>query len=201
MFSRIQMLFSAVFAMVLLVSGCADPVVFSEVFQLQKGQEIRTRYNIWYDDPQNISCLNIQQGGFIPAGTVIEPLATDSFPEKIHFKVKKTGKPFAIRFKEAYRLCTMRDYIASTFTTEDPLKNIPEKSDRDKKVKQRIVRGEVVPGMTRNEVELAYGPPPAVRTPDKRNETWIYWRTPDSQIRVIFRDDVVRNILVFSDNL
>ena len=145
--------------------------------------------------------MNIQQGGFIPAGTVIEPLATDSFPEKIHFKVKKTGKPFAIRFKEAYRLCTMRDYIASTFTTEDPLKNIPEKSDRDKKVKQRIVRGEVVPGMTRSEVELAYGPPPAVRTPDKRNETWIYWRTPDSQIRVIFRDDVVRNILVFSDNL
>ena len=137
MFSRIQMLFFAVFAAVLLLSGCADPVVFSEVFQLQKGQEIRSRYNIWYDDPQNISCLNIQQGGFIPAGTVIEPVATDSFPEKIHFKVKETGKPFAIRFKEAYRLCTMRDYIASTFTTEDPLKNVPEKSERDKKVKQR----------------------------------------------------------------
>lgn len=201
MFSRILIFAFAALSAAVMGSGCADPVVFSEVFQLRKGEEIHTRYNIWYDDPQNISCLNIQQGGFIPVGTVIEPIGTDNFPEKIHFKVKSTGKIFAIRFKEAYRLCTMRDYIASTFTTENPVKNIPEKSEREKKVKQRIIRGEVVPGMTRSEVELAYGPPPAVRTPDKRNETWIYWRTPDSQIRVVFRDDVVRNILVFNDDI
>lgn len=201
MFSRILIFSFAALSAAVMGAGCADPVVFSEVFQLRKGEEIHTRYNIWYDDPQNISCLNIQQGGFIPVGTVIEPIGTDNFPEKIHFKVKSTGKIFAIRFKEAYRLCTMRDYIASTFTTENPVKNIPEKSEREKKVKQRIIRGEVVPGMTRSEVELAYGPPPAVRTPDKRNETWIYWRTPDSQIRVVFRDDVVRNILVFNDDI
>ena len=53
--------------------------------------------------------------------------------------------------------------------------------------------------MTRDQVELAYGPPPAVRTPDKRNETWIYWRAGNKQVRVIFRDDVVRNVLSFND--
>ncbi len=181
--------------------GCADPVVFAEVFQLEKGQEICTRYNIWYDDPQEISCLNIQHGGFIPIGTVIEPLGTDNYPERIRFKVKSTGREYAILFKEAYRLCTMRDYIANTFAVENPLDKLPSASDRDKKIRERIIRGEVVPGMTRDQVELAYGPPPAVRTPDKRNETWIYWRAENQQIRVIFRDDVVRNVLTFNSEL
>lgn len=188
-------------ALSLISGGCADPVVFSEVFQLEKGQEICTKYNIWYDDPQEISCLNIQHGGFIPIGTVIEPLGTDNYPERIRFKVKSTGKEYAILFEEAYRLCTMRDYIADTFAIENPLNKLASTTDRDKKIRERIVRGEVVPGMTRDQVELAYGPPPAVRTPDKRNETWIYWRAENQQIRVIFRDDVVRNILIFNSEL
>ncbi|UKI31506.1 MAG: hypothetical protein L6W00_27710 [Lentisphaeria bacterium] len=45
-----------------LVTGCADPVVFAEVFQQQQGQKLYTRYNLWYTDPDNISCLNIQEG-------------------------------------------------------------------------------------------------------------------------------------------
>lgn len=188
-------------AVTAVLSGCADPVVFSEVFQLEKGQEIYTRYNLWYDDPKEVSCLNIQSGSFIPIGSVVEPIATDSFPERIHFRDKKSGKVFAIRFEEAYRLCTMRDFIAQTFTSKNPLDSIPAKSDRDKKIRARILRGEVVPGMTRNDVELAYGPPPAIRTPDKRNESWIYWRTPTQQIRVVFRDDVVRNIINSDDAL
>ena len=198
--SKWQLLFFAAVA-ILLVGGCADPVVFAEVFQLKKGEEICTKYNIWYDDPQEISCLNIQHGGFIPVGTVIEPLGTDNYPERIRFKVKSTGKEYVIMFNDAYRLCTMRDYIAYTFTVGDPLKQLPDTAERDKKVRERIIRGEVVPGMTREQVELAYGPPPAVRTPDKRNETWIYWRAENQQIRVIFRDDIVRNVLTFNSEL
>ena len=191
--NKIMALFAAL--VLVAVSGCADPVVFAEVFQLEKGQEIYTRYNLWYDDPKEVSCLNIQSGAFIPVGSAIEPIGTDSFPERIHFRDKKSGKVFAIRFEEAYRLCTMRDFIAMTFSNEDPVASIPEKSAQEKKIKARILRGEVVPGMTRRDVELAYGPPPAIRTPDKRNESWIYWRTPTRQIRVVFRDDVVRSII------
>ena len=201
MFKSKSMLFAAAAMFAVIVCGCADPVVFAEVFQLEKGQDICTAYNIWYDNPQEINTLNIQQGGFIPVGTVIEPLGTESCPERIRFRVKSTGREFAINFTEAYRLCTMRDYIASTFTVGNPLDKLPNATDRDKKILERIRRGEVVPGMTRKQVELAYGPPPAIRTPDKRNETWVYWRTPTQTIRVIFRDDVVRNVLTFNDDL
>ena len=55
--------------------------------------------------------------------------------------------------------------------------------------------GEVVPGMSRQEVLFAYGPPPACRTPSLRNETWIYWIAPEQTIRVVFRNDKVRNII------
>ena len=69
---RFSKLASALFAAVLMV-GCADPVVFSEVFQQTKEQKIYTKYNLWYTDPLQMDVRNIQQGSFIPVGT--EPVA------------------------------------------------------------------------------------------------------------------------------
>ncbi len=55
-------------------------------------------------------------------------------------------------------------------------------------------RGEAVPGMNRQEVIFAYGPPPSCRTPNLRNESWLYWITPTQTVRVVFRGDTIRNI-------
>ena len=191
--------FFAVFAAAAawLLCGCAatpEPILMSEVFQLKKDQKLRTAYNIWYTDSANVDCRNVQQGSFIPLGTEITPVSADNTTRKITFKAK--GKTFTINFKSGIRLCTMRDYIADTFTTrttEEIFKDIPEK------VRRRIERGEVVPGMTRPQVLLAYGPPPAARTPDTRNETWIYWVSDTQTIRLVFRGDTVRQILNFAD--
>ena len=59
-----------------LFSGCTDPVVFAEALQMRKGDKVYTKYNLWYTDPMNISCLNIQEGSFIPVGTEIVPVNT-----------------------------------------------------------------------------------------------------------------------------
>ena len=181
----------------LLLCGCAaspEPILLPEVFQLKKDQKIRTAYNIWYTDPADVDCRNVQQGSFIPLGTEITPVSADNTTRKITFKAK--GKTFTINFKSGIRLCTMRDYIAYTFTAQTPeeiFKDIPEN------VRRRIERGEVVPGMTRPQVLLAYGPPPAARTTDTRNETWIYWVSDTQTIRLVFRGDTVRQILNFAD--
>ena len=174
-----------------LVSGCAEPVLFSEVFQLEKGGKIYTKYNIWYTDPDDISCLNIQQGNLIPVGTEIEPVGTSHWQDRIIFK-DASGKQYTIKFAPEYRICSMRDFIEYTFTTQSPKEmfaGIPDK------VLSRIRRGEVVPGMNEQQVLLAYGPPPAIRTPDLRNETWIYWVTESETVRLVFRGDTVRQIL------
>ena len=74
------------------------------------------------------------------------------FNEKIMFK-DKSGKLYTIKFSDGYRLCSMRDYIAYTFTTktrDEQLADVP------KDVRKRILRGEVVPGMTEAQVKLCY---------------------------------------------
>ncbi|MCQ2378308.1 MAG: hypothetical protein MJ016_03725 [Victivallaceae bacterium] len=184
--------FAAVAAVAAMLAGCMpDPVVCSEVFQLGEGDCLYTKYNIWYTDPQDISCLNIQQGTFIPIGTEIEPIGTDYWTQRIRFRDKE-GKEYAIHYNDGYRITSMRNYIEYTFTTEKPEKLF---EGIQPKALSRIRRGEVVPGMTQKEVLLAYGPPPAARTPDLQNETWIYWVTPSETIRLIFRGDTVRQIL------
>ena len=183
-------------AAAVILGGCAspEPVVFAEVLQQKLDDKIYTACNIWYTDPAGIDCRNVQQGSFIPLGTEITPVSADNTTRKITFKAQ--GKTFTINFKSGIRLCTMRDYIAQTFTAAAPeeiFKDIPAN------VRRRIERGEVVPGMTRPQVLLAYGPPPAARTPDTRNETWIYWVSDTQTIRLVFRGDTVRQILNLAD--
>lgn len=190
---RVSLLFACLAAAVsFFLGGCAvEPVVFSEVFQQKQGEKLYTRYNIWYTDPENISCLNIQSGSILPIGTEIEPVGTN-WRDQIIFKDME-GREYRIKFDAGYRLCTMRDFIAYTFTTEPPsefLRDVPEAA------LARIHRGEVVPGMSRADVLFAYGPPPSIRTPNLRNESWIYWYGSDNQsVRVVFRGDKVRNII------
>lgn len=174
-----------------LVTGCADPVIFAEVFQQQEGQKLYTRYNLWYTDPGSISSLNIQEGSRLPIGTEIIPVGTDEWDSTITFR-DTAGNEYTIQFDPGYRLCSMRDFIAYTFTTEPVdqlLAEVPEKN------RERIRRGEAVPGMNREEVIFAYGPPPSCRTPHLRNESWLYWVTPTQTVRVVFRGDIIRNIV------
>ena len=179
----------------LLLAGCADPVVFSEALQMKVGDKVYTACNLWYEDADNIDCRNIQRGTFLPVGTEITPVETTDFSQKIIFK-DKAGKVYTIRFSEDYRLCSMADYIAYTFTTkplEEQLKDVPLP------VRARILRGEVVPGMTTAQVQLAYGLPSAIRTPDSRNDSWFYFLNESDTVRVVFRGGIVRNILNFNE--
>ena len=136
--------FFAAAATAWLFSGCAspDPVVFAEVLQLQKDQKIYTAWNLWYDNSGRIDSRNVQHGSFLPLGTEIEPVSADNNSRKIVFTAG--GKTYTIDFDSGIRLCTMRDFMASAFTVrtkEELLKDIPAE------IRQRIVRGEVVPGM------------------------------------------------------
>ena len=182
----------AAISVLLCAVGCSEPVVFSEVFQQSREQKIYTAYNIWYTDPADISCLNIQQGSYIPIGTEIEPVSTNWWLDRIVFKTLPDGKVFTIKFDSGYRLCSMREFIKYTFTTT-PLSELLK--DQPEAVKKHILRGEVVPGMNEKALLLTYGPPPACRTDDLRNGSWIYWRTPTLTMRVILRNDKVRSLI------
>ena len=67
-------------------------------------------------------------------------------------------------------------------------------------MRPHVRRGEVLQGMNRREVAVTYGAPVRSRTPSWGNESWIYWIAPDRTIRVVFRDDMVINIINHTTN-
>ena len=174
------------------VPGCRQ-IIVAEVMQQPLGSKVYLKHNIWYQDPANIDCLNIQKGKILPFGTEIAPVkASDG---KLSFKTKD-GKVFTIYYDYALIMLPMEAYIKQIFT----LKNREEltKGMKPEMVK-KLLLGKVERGMTKDQVILACGVPPTCRTPSTVNSTWIYWLTSDSVFRVIFRDDKVKTTINIDD--
>lgn len=177
------------------IAGCARQVIVAEVLQQPLGSKIYLKHNIWYQDTKNVDCLNIQQGEILPFGTEVEPVK--AVEGGLSFKTKD-GKLFAIDYDHSLIMLPMEAYIKQIFT----LKNREEltKGIKPELLKQLLL-GKVQRGMTKDQVILACGVPPACRTPSVQNSTWIYWQTSDTVYRVIFREDKVNTIINIDDKL
>ncbi|MBR4956393.1 MAG: hypothetical protein IKZ31_01425 [Lentisphaeria bacterium] len=166
--------------------GWSIPV--AEVLQQPLGAKIYTRYALWSNAKQ-ISSLNVQQGRVLPPGSEVEAIYAD---ERLLQLKDSKGCEYEIYFEPGEQLCDMRTFIRQLLTLQAP---DAEFADIRPAMLPYVMRGEVVPGMTRREVTAAYGPPAKNRTPFLVNDTWIYWITPEQTIRVVFRGDTVRSIL------
>lgn len=187
---RVVSVAAALSALAMMLAGCAHEVVVSEALQQPLGSPVFTRCNLWYVNCDDISCLNIQQGRIIPFGTEITPIKATN--RKVTFKTSHDGHKFTIYFDNQLMMITMHDYIRQIFTLQKP-EELAEGISQE--MLARIRQGDVVPGMTKNEVLLAYGTPAAFRTPSLQNSTWVYWIAADQTIRVVFRGDQVRSII------
>ena len=186
---KLQWIFLVCAAMLCLLTGCTLPMAVSEVLQQPEGAKIYTRYNLWYTNPAEIASRNIQQGRQLTAGSEVSAVYADENTLRIR---DAAGNEYTIFFDAAIHLFTMRQFIRQYLTLTPPEK---EFADVRESMRQHVFRGEVVPGMNRAEVLAAYGPPVTSRTPDLGNDSWIYWISPKETIRVVFRDDIVRNVL------
>lgn len=188
--TRFFALFSILTAMTLLFTSCARTVSVAETLSIPEHTEIFTAYNLWYDDPANMTTLNTQKGTIIPFGTQIEIIeATD---KKIKFRTTSDELEFTIKYDPQYRLQTVEEYIKDVFT-------ISSSSDLAENLSplayEKIKRGIVEKGMTKNEVRLAYGPPCAFRTSSPEAKTWVYWTDFLVGKHVIFNKDKVLDII------
>ena len=174
-------------AFLALFCGCTS-VSIAEALQMQEGAPVYTQYNIWYTDPANVSSLNIQEGRILPIGTEVTPIkATD---KKLVFIAD--GVEFTVKFDSEALLMPMEMFIERLLTMTPPeelLKDVSEAS------KPYVLRGSIVPGMTRREVILACGYPPPGRTPNLNNNAYLYYQSSDRTFRVVFSGDVVREII------
>ncbi len=178
---------------VVLFSGCAREVIVPEVLQQPVNSKVYTKCNIWYQNPDEISAVNMQKGKFIPFGTEIEVIGASD--RKVVFKDLK-GIQYTIKFDEALMMVPVETYLKQIFTLSDKAEQI---KGLDPAAVSKLEKGIVTSGMNRREVLLAYGTPAAFRTPTLENSTWIYWIDDHSTIRVVYRADKVKTILNLND--
>ena len=180
-----------IFAAAALLTGCAHQMIVAEVLQSPEQSPIYTRYNLWYTDPMKMDTLNMLKGDILPFGT--EVVITSASDRAICFTTVADKRRFRIKFSTDYRVMSAEDYVRELFSA---------KSESDLTVGvhpltiEKLKAGIVEKGMTRQEVELAFGPPCAYRTPSPMLDTWCFWTEYLVGKRIIFTNGIVTDILV-----
>ncbi len=182
---------AAAFAALLAASSCSSKVVIpEEALQIPAHSRVHTATNLWFKDPQQIGAPACLQGKILPFGSEIEFIsATDS---SIRFRDIDTGAEYRIVFDKAQMMMAIDDYMRKTFTTksaDDVAKDLKPS------VYEKLRRGVVEEGMTRDMVLLAFGYPAPNRTSSLKDETWIYWDDILKSRRVVFKGEKVIAII------
>ena len=166
-------------------------MIVSEVLQSPEQAPIYTRYNLWYTNPMTIDTLNMLQGEILPFGT--EVVITSASDREIRFTSVADNRQFRIKYSDEYRMMSAEDYLRELFST----KNETELTVGVHPLTvEKLKAGIVEKGMTRHEVELAFGPPCAFHTTSPKLDTWCFWTDYLVGKRIIFTNGVVTDILV-----
>ena len=138
-----------------------------------------------------LNAVSAIKGDILPFGT--EVVITSATDREIRFTTVKDKRDFRIKFAMDYRMMSVEDYLRELFSTQN-------ESDLTVGIRaltiEKLKAGIVEKGMTRQEVELAFGPPCAFRTPSPTLDTWCYWTDFLVGKRIIFTRNVVSDILV-----
>ena len=170
--------------------GCTAKVVVSEVLQQGENDRLYTRYNIFYTNPAEISCLNFLQGNIIPYGTEIE--IVECTEDELSFKTAGSEKVYCIKFSKGERMSSMQNYVRSLLGFEN--RDVISKKIRPQYL-AKVQTGEITPGMNKDEIAIAWGKVPPIHTPDEKNMTWIYMKSHHDLIRLIFRGQTLRSTM------
>lgn len=183
--------FSAVFtAGALLISGCQTrTIVPEEVLQLPTHASVYTAYNLWYQNPEDLTPDNIQKGTLIPFGTEVKILSMTN--SEIVFQAN--GKTFKLNYDEGRTMMPIEDFAKQLFTTSVAVETAAGVSPS---AFEKMRRGIIEKGMTKQNVITAYGPPSKIRTPNQLSDSWIYWVDRVKSKRVIFKDGKVLTEIV-----
>ncbi len=192
MFKKVSKFLSL--SLVCCIVGCVTPwkpSVF-DLFQVPSTTRVYLNSNHWYNDPLNMNSFNVQKGNILPFGT--EVVNVDFDDDTVKFDSVKDGVTYVIHLKKNYSMITMKQYVKRIFMVSNPAET--ELSIKPT-VFEKIIRGVVEKGMTKDEVVIAYGQPTRHRTPSLKANTWIYYSSPTETKRVVFKRGVVTAVLNF----
>ena len=178
--NKITTLILSIFSL-MLFAGCARTIIPEEVLQLPEYASVYTSYNLWANEKDEIPSANIQKGTIIPFGTEITFVNANE--NEINFKRVSDGKVFKIVYDKNKNIIPIEMFIKRLFVFDNA--EMLAAGIRPV-IYEKLRRGIVEKGMTRNEVLLAFGPPPAMRTPVESVDTWTYWTDDGVSKKVVF---------------
>ena len=181
------------------VAGCPGPKVESPL----NGQFRYTCCNIRYEKNE-ITDVNYLQGGIMPFGTRVQIIEV----KKNAVKFLPEGHPeMTLVYRHGKKVYPFEQYLDRIFLTEPPrlaAASAPAATSKKKKgaaaaapgnkFAKQIEQGIVEPGMTKADVLLAIGYPPAHRTASIEQPIWTYWRNRWDVFMVYFDGDKVDRI-------
>jgi hypothetical protein len=185
---------AAAAAFALLAASCHSnrDVIPEEALQAPAHARFYTATNLWYETPDAVHAPTVLKGSIIPFGTEIVFLSADQ--KSLKFKDAETGVQYSLDFDQGLMVMTMEDYLRKTFSTKS---SDDVAKDLRPSTYEKLKRGVVEAGMTRDMVLLAYGYPAPSRTSSLKDDTWIYWDDTLKSRRVVFKGDKVVAVFDF----
>jgi hypothetical protein len=160
-----MMRIATVLAVLALATGCPQSTLPSPF----DGQVRYLCCNLHYEKT-TVADVNFQQGTLVPLGTRVT--ITKVRGQNVTFEAPNLP-PITVALKYGRRELAMDTFVNRLFVEQDPklkLKNLP------KKTRELIEAGQVEKGMTRDQVLMSLGYPPAHRTPSLESPQWTYWQ-------------------------
>lgn len=150
-----------------------------------------TLVNLWVEHPKPIQTTNYHKGELIPVGSKVTILV--STPGKIEFTYN--GQTLTLS-RTKYTRVDMNTVQARTFGSSNPLTGKPF-TDLPKTQQDAVKAGQVILGMPKPAVLMAYGYPPEHKTPTTEANYWMYWESKFLTQGVTFTDGKVSELKGF----
>ena len=170
----------ALVSLLVLAAGCATQTAPSPF----DGQSRYLCCNLHYEKPK-ITDVTYQTGALVPLGTRVT--ITKVHKQDVTFEAQGFP-PITFVNKYGHSAVPMDTFVNRWFVERDPklkLKNV------SKKTIELIQSGQVDKGMTRDQVLMSLGYPPAHRTPSLDSPQWTYWQNRWQSFVVDFSGDKV----------
>jgi hypothetical protein len=146
--------------------------------QPEVGKDYFTRYNFYYEKGEHPT-TNYSRGTMVPINTKV--ILKEKKRNTLHLEIN--GETVKIENVKDYSRKSI-DEIASKLLSENP---IPIEKLGNKAV-QHIITGQLKLGMTKEQVLMTRGYPPAHETHDTNSDRWVYWSSRFVKRTLLFED-------------
>lgn len=145
------------------------------------GQEYYARHCFMYEDGTHIT-TNYWRGTLVPINSKIKVEVLTS--NKLLLRIVETGESVEVDNASKYTKCDLRTIARRMLST-----TLTDLDDFDRDIAAAIKSGTMRLGMTKTQVLLARGFPPAHKTPTLTSDRWQFWPSRYVVQTLVFSDD------------